>query len=330
MKKVILILPYFGKFPSIFPLFLKTVKSNPEVNFLIITDGNWSYGNIENVRVLNEGFNEFRKRFTDKLGKNISLKTPYKLCDFKPTYGYVLKEYIKGYDYWGHCDCDLIFGNLKTVLSPLLEENYDKLFAAGHLTLYRNIEDVNQLFYAIEETRYLFDEVSQSDEIWGYDEDFFGQYNIHDLFLKSGLKVYAEDFSINPAVSFSKFVLKKYSPETRGFEDEPYQNAQYYWDDGHLFQVYKEQGEIHSVEKAYMHFQMRNMKFDTQLLSASKFKIVPNRFIAGKTRPCNIEEWEKERKFYFNHHKIDLLKKRIKNKIKGNGIHVHQHNNTGI
>ena len=38
MKSVVLILPYFGKFPDIFPLFLKTAEKNPNINFLIISD----------------------------------------------------------------------------------------------------------------------------------------------------------------------------------------------------------------------------------------------------------------------------------------------------
>ena len=38
MKSVVLILPYFGKLPDIFPLFLKTAEKNPDIQFLIITD----------------------------------------------------------------------------------------------------------------------------------------------------------------------------------------------------------------------------------------------------------------------------------------------------
>lgn len=330
MKKIVLILPYFGPFPSIFPIFLKTVKSNSSVDYLIITDNNWNYGEIENIKVIHEGFDEFRKRFIEHLGKKISLKAPYKLCDFKPTYGYVLQEYIKEYDYWGHCDCDLIFGDLRTMLNPLLELEYDKLFAAGHLTIYRNTEAVNHTFYSSDEARQLFDSVSQSDEIWGYDEDFFGEYNIHDVFLKSGMNVYNGDYSINPSVFSGKFILNRYFPEKRRFANVLNRNDQFYWDTGHLFQVYEEKEKLYCVEKAYMHFQMRNMRFDGQILNTSKFKIVPNRFIAGKAQPRNIEEWKKERKFYFNHHKLDLFIKRIKNKLRGDRIYVHQHNNTSI
>lgn len=329
MKKLILVLPYFGKLPRIFPVFLKTVKSNPFVDFLIFTD-NWEYGNIENVKVVCESFDKFKTRFKEKLGNTISLNTSYKLCDFKPSYGYVLQDYIKDYDYWGHCDCDLIFGNLTTLLNPLMEQDYDKIFAAGHLTLYRNTDTVNQLFIATEESRKLFEDVAKSDDIWGFDEDFFGKNNIHDIFLKSGMKIFAEDYSINPSVFSGKFVINKYCQETRSFITIPFRNEQYYWDNGHLFQVYEDNRKIVCIEKAYMHFQMRNMSVDKKVLEASKFKIVPNRFIAGKSKPNTMTDWKKERKAYFNHHKFDQLKRRIKNKIKGNVVHVRKHNHSGV
>lgn len=330
MKRLVLILPYFGKFPRMFPIFLKSIKSNLQVDLLIFTDNAWNYETADNIIIIRENFDQFRKRFIDKLGKNISLKIPYKLCDFKPTYGYVLQDYIKDYEYWGHCDCDLIFGDLHKTVFPLLDEGYDKIFAAGHLTIYRNIERVNQLFYSNDESKKLFDAVSSSDEIWAYDEDYHGKYNIHEVFLKNRMKVYAEDYSVNPSIDSNKFDLKKYSPLKRGFLDVPYKGEQYYWEKGHLFQVYEEQGKLYSVEKAYMHFQARSMQFNGEILNALTFKIVPNKFIAGISRPSSMQEWKKERKVYFCHQKLDQLKRRIQNKLKGKRIHVHQYNNTSI
>lgn len=330
MKRLVLILPYFGQFPHIFPIFLKSIKSNPLVDLLIFTDNTWDYETVNNITIIREDFEQFRKRFIDKLGKSISLKTPYKLCDFKPTYGYVLQDYIKSYEYWGHCDCDLIFGDLNKTVFPLLDKGYDKIFAVGHLTLYRNIELVNQLFRSNDESQKLFDAVSRSDEIWGYDEDYFGKDNIHDVFLKNGMKVYAEDYSVNPSVTSSKFALKKYSPTNRKFLDIPYRGEQYYWENGHLFQMFEEQGKLYRVEKAYMHFQMRNMKLNLKDLKSDAFKIVPNRFIPIKYKPNTMEEWRRERKFYFTYHRLDMIKRKITKKIKGNEIHVHQHNHSSL
>ena len=43
----------------------------------------------------------------------VTLDRPYKLCDFKPAYGFIFGEYLKEYDYWGHCDIDIVWGDLR-------------------------------------------------------------------------------------------------------------------------------------------------------------------------------------------------------------------------
>lgn len=39
-KKIGLFLPYFGKFPNYFSLWIKSVAINPEIQFILITDQN--------------------------------------------------------------------------------------------------------------------------------------------------------------------------------------------------------------------------------------------------------------------------------------------------
>ena len=104
----------------------------------------------KNITIVYQTFSEFKKLIESRLGQKISLENPYKLCDYKPIYGYVLYEQIKQYEYWGYCDCDLIWGNLYPFIEPLIEKNYDKVFASGHLTLYRNTQENNELFRTAE------------------------------------------------------------------------------------------------------------------------------------------------------------------------------------
>ena len=146
MKKCVFILPYFGKFNDYFNLFLKSCEKNAKYNWLIFTDDIKKYNYPSNVSVIYTTFDEIKECFKNKIGFEISLPSPYKLCDFKPTYGLVFEEYIQEYEYWGHCDCDVIFGNLDKILSPLLNEGFDKLFAAGHLTIYKNTLENNRRF----------------------------------------------------------------------------------------------------------------------------------------------------------------------------------------
>lgn len=315
MKSAVLILPYFGKFPNIFPLFLKTAAKNPNINFLIISDSEENIDYPGNVIVLSQTFSEFRELMEKRLGQTIVLEKPYKLCDYKPVYGYVLSEQIKQYDYWGYCDCDLIWGDLYSFIEPLMEKGYDKIFASGHLTLYRNTQENNELFRTLDEGE-LFSKISKDNQIYWFDEDYKGKNNIHDLFLKSGKKVFTEDFSVNFNIDTNCFQRKMYSPENRTYIDIPYEKEQYYWDAGKIYQVKKKEETLAVTEYPYIHFQLRYMHGVQCVLSEEQFKIVPNRFLKHDKMPRTLDEWKHERKVYFGGQRFIQLRRRIINKMK--------------
>ncbi len=315
MKSAVLILPYFGKFPDIFPLFLKTAAKNPNINFLIISDSEENIDYPGNVIVLSQTFSEFRELMEKRLGQTIVLEKPYKLCDYKPVYGYVLSEQIKQYDYWGYCDCDLIWGDLYSFIEPLMEKGYDKIFASGHLTLYRNTQENNELFRTLDEGE-LFSKISKDNQIYWFDEDYKGKNNIHDLFLKSGKKVFTEDFSVNFNIDTNCFQRKMYSPENRTYIDIPYEKEQYYWDAGKIYQVKKKEETLAVTEYPYIHFQLRYMHGVQCVLSEEQFKIVPNRFLKHDKMPRTLDEWKHERKVYFGGQRFIQLRRRIINKMK--------------
>ena len=138
MKKAVLIVPYFGKFPSFFQLFLNSCKYNPSFNWLFFTDDKTQYSYPGNTRVIYSTFIEIQIIFKRKLGDDIVMLRPHKLCDYKVTYGFVFQEFIADYDYWGHCDVDVIYGNLSEFINPLIELGYEKIFSLGHFSLYKN------------------------------------------------------------------------------------------------------------------------------------------------------------------------------------------------
>ena len=317
MKKVILILPYFGKLPDMFPLFFETVKKNSKIQFLLITDSKEKIlESAQNVTLIQEELAGFKSRMEYRLKQKVTLKKPYKLCDYKPLYGYVFEDEIKAFDYWGYCDCDLIFGDLYQFIEPLMEEGYDKIFASGHLTLFRNTEENNALFRAGKEAETLFEKVCGSEQIFWFDEDYKGKENIHDIFLKSGKRVFSEDLSLNFNIDTNVFQRKQYDPQKRTYIDIPYRKEQYYWENGHIYQISKLDGKLVEKEYPYMHFQARYMHGWDKVLSKTCFKIVPNRFFVCKKIPRTLEDWKKERKWYFGGQRLIQLKRRILNKLK--------------
>ena len=108
MKKLCFIIPYFGHFSNYFPLFLKTCHANKNFDWLLLTDDDINYEYPINVHKVTMTFEEYKKLIQSKLNCDVNINNPYKLCDLKPMYGYILEEYITEYSYWGHCDTDIL------------------------------------------------------------------------------------------------------------------------------------------------------------------------------------------------------------------------------
>ena len=322
-KKCVFILPYFGRFNNYFPLFLKSCEKNPTYNWLIFTDCKEKYNYPENVDVVDMTLQELKKKAEDKFGFQISMETPYKLCDYKPSYGFLFEEYIQEYEYWGHCDCDLIFGNLEKMLTPLLKESYDKIFAAGHLTIYKNNFENNRRFMKTYKGELIYKKAFTTDKIYAFDEDCIGdknpeRKNVHSIFFMEGVHIYDKDLSMNTSTTSGKFINETYNNQKRMFYKEKYVPRRYYWSEGTILSV-EWNHKLKSIKKReylYMHFQMRKMRMKSLTEMKRNIQILPDRFITAKKIPDNKKElkiWSiKFTYLYF----IDVYMKKIKRKSK--------------
>ncbi len=148
MEKIIILVPYFGKFPPMFEYWYKTALSNSTIDFLIFTDQE-----IEskfNIKIINMSFDDMRKLIQSKFDFTISLEKPYKLCDYKLAYGYIFEEYVKCYDFWGYSDIDMVLGDIRGMLKDQIDK-FDKYNYLGHLSLYRINSEANNLWKLNEE-----------------------------------------------------------------------------------------------------------------------------------------------------------------------------------
>ena len=143
--KIKIIIPYFGKnFPlSIIP-FLDSCRHNPRIDFHFFSNICLPISHISNVFYTKCELDDVRCILPSSLTKG--LRYPYKLCDYKPLYGVIFQKYLYGYDFWGYCDVDLVFGRIEDYLYSVNIDKYDRLFCFGHLTLYRNNENINYLW----------------------------------------------------------------------------------------------------------------------------------------------------------------------------------------
>ena len=146
MKKICLVVPFFGEFPDYYRLWLESVKYNPNIDFLMITDNKYNYEKLKNVHVKKMTFEKLKKRIQELYEFKIRLKSPYKLCDFRPAFGEIFEEELQEFDFWGYCDIDLIFGDISKYVTEEILEKYDKINFHGHFSLYRNNEKLRTLY----------------------------------------------------------------------------------------------------------------------------------------------------------------------------------------
>jgi len=217
--RIAILLPYFGNFPNYIHFFFKTCAYNTNITFLVFTDNIFSnFKDINNIKFISSTLSDFNTLASIKLGAEVNIKNAYKLCDFKPMYGLIYEDYIKEYDFWGYCDTDIIFGDLKKILTDEILEKYDIIsshlqYMSGPFSLYKNSREVNRLFFKSKDWRevvlnksvLLFDEASNViSKLWE-------GYNIFDFESKieSLTHVVQNKDNSNIKTYFSNFITER-------------------------------------------------------------------------------------------------------------------------
>jgi len=164
MNHLVFIITFIGNYPWYFPYFLRSCRYNPTVDFLIFTGNQDTLIHLPpNVKIIPYSIEQFKADASKKLGFKIAIERGYKLCDFKPAYGYIFQDYIKDYDFWGYCDVDVIFGNIRSFMTDDVLNEYDIISArhdylTGCFSLYRNNPTMRELFKQSKDYRKVFTE----------------------------------------------------------------------------------------------------------------------------------------------------------------------------
>lgn len=161
-NSIVVITCWYGKYPWYLPYYLHSCAFNPNIDFIIITDNKEKPDNVpENVKIINRTLNDIINTTSEKLGFKINIDYPYKLCDFKPAYGFMFPEIIKDYTFWGHCDLDLIYGDIRGFMTEEFLDAYDYIslrddYTTGCFSLYRNTELLNNFFMKSKDYQQVF------------------------------------------------------------------------------------------------------------------------------------------------------------------------------
>lgn len=147
MNRVCFISVYFGGIPNKMHLFFKSCKWNPGFDWLLVTDHDAPFDDIpDNIISVKLSQEAFRERLSSVCGFEISKFQPYKVCDFRPAFGEIFRHELEGYEFWGISDTDMILGDLSKFITNELLDNYDKIYTFGHLSVVRNIAELNSIY----------------------------------------------------------------------------------------------------------------------------------------------------------------------------------------
>lgn len=291
--KIGIMVVYFGQFPSYFQLFLKSCQANQKYNWIIISDNNSWYNYPQNVKVVNMSFSECQDKVQQKFDFKISLSNPAKICDYRCAYGYIFSDYLRDFDWWGHCDLDQIFGNLDMFITEEKLKRYDKIYALGHLTLYRNTTENNLHFMSKLNGRERYKEVFSTEKGCAFDEWLPG--SINEIFMNNGINAFYGNDGADIEPYHYDFRLVKFDTDQRIYVEEGIRNSIFMWNEGNLYQIYECNHRIEKQEFAYIHLQKRKMK-DNRKEQNNSFFIVPNYFEDGNKNPVKLIRKNKIRK----------------------------------
>jgi len=137
MLKKLFIRPYFGVLPEWMEQYNKNIIGlKPDgFDWWIITD---------------------KEFYSDLIQKKLGIKPNFdydacKSSEFGPAFGIIFEDYLKGYDFWGYTNLDVVYGNLKkfipdTFLTCTDVFSDDPRDMCGPFSLCRNNKLVNNLF----------------------------------------------------------------------------------------------------------------------------------------------------------------------------------------
>lgn len=244
MYSIIVITLYYGTLPDYFYSWIKSCEYNPTIDFLVVTDQKIDREMPVNVKVYNCCISEIKSRIEKCIGTPIWLENPRKLCDFKPIFGLVFSEYTSNYDFWGCCDIDLVFGDIRKFITEEILEQYDKIMKLGHISLYRNNDECNNR-YKCPGARYDYKDAFVRPYNVIYDEV---DYNL--IYKVNGFKLFDDkDIFLDIIVGIPRMIP---------FKKDRHERCIFAFRKGKVYQCYYENGIYHEDEYMYIHFSDRS------------------------------------------------------------------------
>lgn len=265
-------IPYFGSLdPDHMKLWFKACKYNKDFDFILLSDDDKLAGinKPENVILVMMSWATCVQKIQSFYDFKIPLVYKYKLCDLKPAYGEIFREYLEGYEFWGHMDIsDTIFGNLRNYITDDLLDFYDKIHMYGHFTLYRNtVENNGRYRIPLLSGKSYMDAFSVEETIC-FDE-MYNEISINKIYMENGYKKIDDIQGL--VIDILPFRWSFWLAQDNGKKIPRILE----WDKGILKEVTLRGGNIVKREIGYVHFQKRRIA-NYLTVDTDHFFLIPN------------------------------------------------------
>lgn len=238
-----MVICWIGKYPDYYKIWLNSCKNNKDWDFLVATDQEKEHTD-QNIKYIPITLEDIKRRIYKEIGINPKIDAPYKLCDIKPFYGLIFKQYLRNYDYWGHCDMDLIFGKISSFITDDLLEKYERINNVGHFILYKNNNRMNHL-YELDGAIFNYKEVLENSEHYAYDE----YCGMNMICAKNQIKQIVINEFVDLDVKHKRYI---------DLMGRNYDKQIYTYEKGKIIHYYKVGYQIKREEKLYLHFQKKH------------------------------------------------------------------------
>lgn len=251
LSRIALVSCYFGKLPNYAQMAFHSAGFNSTIDWLLIGDAAPDFPLPPNVTFHPCSIQEVAARIEKGCRTPVNILHPYDLTRLKPTYGLAFADLLQGYDYWGHVDLDMIYGDLRAFLPPEVLDGHARIYCRGHLSIFKNTPEVNRYFMLDAPGAPGYRQILAKEDLRQFDE-WPGIWKI---------------FRYHRIPQYHKEVIADIKPPTRyritrfeAEELENYPHQVFYWHQGKTYQAYyHREGGLFDREIAYVHFQKRNL-----------------------------------------------------------------------
>lgn len=279
MYTIRLISCYFGELKPEFYLWLNSCRYNKSIDFLFVTDQKVDLSNCpENVEIMRTTLRDIKHTADEIFSLNVELSTPYKLCDYKVAYGLIFADKLKDYDFWGYCDSDMVLGQIRKFVTDEILEIYDKILPLGHLSIYRNTEEVNRKFMECPDIMD-YKEVFSSVKIFQFDET----PGIYSMYKSRGWKMLKYIPFVDIVAGYNYRLTKYiYAKRLYRISVKNHSHQVFCFDRGKVLEYYSDKkGVLDQKEYIYIHSSKRHYQ--------CSYKKIPEQYIFTPVNILKIE-----------------------------------------